>query len=174
MNNLTSFILFGMALALAAWTFMVWRGFAQDWLPDELKAGKVVLVESNLLADYPCTEDGLVGRPDQVYRLPSGLHVPLENKNRDGHRVFESDIAQLSLQAWMLRQNGMPSAPFGYVAINSRANGKRQAIRVDLRDDGYCEQLMARYLDLIEQRAVPRKSWGRKCNTCGHRSRCHA
>ncbi|MCW5322886.1 hypothetical protein D5039_17545 [Verminephrobacter aporrectodeae subsp. tuberculatae] len=173
MTSLTSFILFSMAIPLAAWIFMVWRGFTQNWLPDELKAGKIVLVEKNLLANYPCTGDSLVGRPDQVCRLPSGLHVPLENKNRDDHRVFDTDIAQLSLQGWLLRRNGMHTAPFGYVAINNRKTGKRHAIRVDLRDDAYCEGLMGRYLDLIELRTMPRKSRGRKCNTCGHRAACH-
>lgn len=171
MNNLASFVLFGLALALAGWTFMVWRGFTQNWLPPELAAGKVAQVEKNLFAELPFP---VVGRPDQVYRLPDGLHVPLENKNRDGHQVYETDIAQLSLQAWLLRQNGLHTAPFGYVVINSRKTGKRQAVRVELRNDVYCEQLITRYLDIIERRTAPRKSRGRKCNTCGHRSECHA
>lgn len=171
MSNLPSYILFGLAFALAVWTFLVWRGFTQDWLPDELKAGRVVLVEKNLLADDPYP---VVGRPDQVYRLDSGLHVPLENKNRDEHRVYETDIAQLSLQAWLLRRNGMPTAPFGFVAINSRRTGQRKALRVELRDDAYCERLIARYLALIDGRLHPRRSRGRKCDTCGHRRACHA
>ena len=41
-----------------------------------------------------------------------------------------------------------------------------------LRDDAYCEQLVARYIDLTERRAKARKSRGRKCDTCGHRSEC--
>lgn len=169
MSNLASYILFALALVLAGWTFMVWRGFTQDWLPAELATAKVAQVEKNLFADAPFP---VVGRPDQVYRLPDGLHVPLENKNRDHHRVYETDIAQLSLQAWLLRLNGLGTAPFGFVAINSRKTGERRAIRVALRDDAYCERLVARYLDIIERRAAPRKSSGRKCNTCGHRVEC--
>lgn len=169
MTNLLSFVLFGLAAALAFWTFLVWRGFSQDWLPSELKAGKVVMVEKNLFARSPFP---VVGRPDQVYRLPDGLHVPLENKNRDRHRVYETDVAQLSLQAWLLRRNGLPTAPFGYVAVNSRRTRARKAIRVDLRDDTYCERLIARYLDLTERRAPPRKDRGPKCETCGHRPLC--
>lgn len=169
MSNLASYILFALALLLAAWTFMVWRGFTQDWLPAELAAAKVAQVEKNLFANAPFP---VVGRPDQVYRLPNGLHVPLENKNRDDHRVYETDVAQLSLQAWLLRLNGLETAPFAFVAINSRKTRKRRAIRVELRDDAYCEQLVARYLEIIERRAKPRKSRGRKCNTCGHRAEC--
>lgn len=169
MNNLASYILFALALLLAGWTFMVWRGFTQNWLPPELVAGKVAQVERNLfiVAPFP-----VVGRPDQVYRLPDGQHVPLENKNRDDHRVFETDVAQLSLQAWLLRLNGLDTAPFGFVAINSRKTRVRRAVRVELRDDAYCEQLVSRYLDIIGRRATPRKSRGRKCNTCGHRPQC--
>jgi CRISPR-associated exonuclease Cas4 len=170
MNNLVSFILFGLALALAAWTFLVWRGFSQDWLPDELKAGRVAQVERNLRADHPYR---VIGRPDQVYRLPDGLHVPLENKNRDAHRVYETDIAQLSLQGWLLRRNGLPTAAFGYAVINSRTTRKRRAIRVELRDDAYCEQLIARYLAIIEGRAQARKSRGPKCKSCGHAGACN-
>ena len=169
MSNLASYILFALALVLAGWTFMVWRGFTQNWLPPELAAGTVAQVERNLFINAPFP---VVGRPDQVYRLPDGLHVPLENKNRDAHRVYETDIAQLSLQAWLLRLNGLETAPFGFVAINNRKTRERRAMRVELRDDAYCEQLVARYIDLTERRAKARKSRGRKCDTCGHRSEC--
>lgn len=169
MSNLASYILFALALLLAGWTFMVWRGFTQNWLPSELAEGKVTHVERNLFINSPFP---VVGRPDQVYRLADGLHVPLENKNRDDHRVYETDIAQLSLQAWLLRLNGLETAPFAFVAINSRRTRKRRAIRVELRDDAYCEQLVARYLDIIERRAKPHKSRGHKCNSCGHLSVC--
>lgn len=169
MSNLTSYILFAMALVLAGWTFMVWRGFTQNWLPPELAAGQVAQVERNLFINAPFP---VVGRPDQVYRLPDGLHVPLENKNRDAPRVYETDIAQLSLQAWLLRLNGLETAPFGFVAINSRKTRERRAVRVELRDDAYCEQLVARYIDITERRTKARKSRGRKCNTCGHRLVC--
>ena len=170
MSNLPSYILFGLALALAVWTFMVWRGFTQNWLPSELAVGKVAQVERNLFINAPFP---IVGRPDQVYRLPDGLHVPLENKNRDAHRVYETDIAQLSLQGWLLRRNGLPTAAFGYAVINSRTTRKRKAIRVELRDDAYCEQLIARYLAIIEGRAQARKSSGPKCKSCGHAGACH-
>lgn len=169
MSNLPSYILLGLAFALAVRAFLVWRGFAQDWLPKELKAGRVVLVEKNLTAKEPYP---VVGRPDQVYVLGNGLHVLVENKNRDRYRVYDTDIAQLSLQAWLLRRNGMPTAPYGFVAINNRRTGRRKTLRVDLGDDAYCERLISRYMAIIEGRAQPRRSPGPKCNTCGHRSEC--
>lgn len=166
-------LLYGLVLvvlvAAAAFGFMVWRGFAQNWRPADLKAGKVVLVEDDLFTNAPYP---VVGRPDQVYRLPNGLHVPVENKNRDFHRVYETDIAELSLQAWLLRLNGMPTASYGYVAANSRRTGVRKALKVELRGDAYCEGLIRRYLDLIDGRVKARASRGRKCDTCGHRGVC--
>jgi len=168
-----SYLAYGLVLlAMFAglfFAFMVWRGFTQNWRPEDLKAGKVVLVEKNLFTNAPYA---IVGRPDQVYRMPNGLHVPVENKNRDFHRVYETDIAELSLQAWLLRLNGMPTASYGYVAANSRKTGKRKALKVELRGDAYCEGLIRRYLDLIEGRAAARASRGRKCDTCGHRQAC--
>jgi CRISPR-associated exonuclease Cas4 len=73
--------------------------------------------------------DGL-GRPDQVYRMHDGFHVPVELKNRDQDRVYETDIAEISLRAWLLIRNGKKTTAYGYMAINSRDNGKRQAIRL--------------------------------------------
>lgn len=190
--SLISIVLFALAIGVAVWTLLVWRGFTQVWLPEELKAASLVLVEKNIVIDmsFPaigrrldqlgrgCDElgrsFGMVGRPDQVYRLANGDHVPLENKNRDDHRVYDTDIAQLSLQAWLLRQTGKPTASFGYVVINSRRTRQRKSIRVDLYADAVCVRIIQRYLDVTEGRAVAKKNRGGKCKSCGHRPECHA
>ena len=169
MNNIPSYVLFALAVALAGWVFMIWRGFTQNWLPAELVGGKVAMVERNLFISAPFC---VVGRPDQVFRLPSGLHVPLENKNRDAHIAYETDKAQLSLQAWLLRLNGLETAPFGFLVINNRKTHERRALRIELRDDAYCEAIVARYIEITEHRANARKSRGRKCKSCGHRADC--
>ena len=170
MHTLIGLMFFGMAIAVAVWMLIVWRGFTQVWLPEELKAARVVMVEKNLWIDAPFP---VVGRPDRVYRLPTGQHVPVENKNRDIDRVFDTDIAQLSLQAWLLRHKGFETAAHGYVAINNRRTRQRTAHRVELLDDSACVRIINRYLDVTEGRAQPRKSRGKKCNSCGHRIACH-
>lgn len=169
MSSLTSFVLWSLALALAVWIFMVWRGFTQAWLPDELKNSKIAMIERDLKTDFPYR---VVGRPDQVYRLPDGQLVPVENKNRDVVRVYDTDVAQLSLQAWLMRRNGLPTAPFGFVAVNNRKTRRRQAIRVSLKQDEECEALIASHIELIEGRTKPKKSRGGKCKSCGHRAAC--
>ncbi len=165
-----SLICWMLVLCLLMWLIVVWRGMSQDWLPLELKDARLVYVEHNFFVDAPFP---VVGRPDQVYRLPDGRHVPLENKNRNSYRVYDGDIAQLSLQAWLLRELGKPTADFGYVVINHRRTGKRQAVRVSLWSDAACEKLIERYLTLIDKHAKPHKSLGPKCKSCGHRGVCH-
>lgn len=156
--------------ALGWWLYMAWPGLSQDWLPDELKEGKLVNVEEDLTADDPYPVNG---RPDQVYLLSSGLHTPVELKNRDSFTVYDTDIAEISLRAWLLRQNGRSTADYGYVVINNRKTGRREASRVDLGDDAFCHQLIERFIDLTTGRAIPRMAHKGKCKSCGHRSRCH-
>jgi hypothetical protein len=110
--NLIAITFIALAAALAIWIFMVWRGMSQDWLPIELKTAKLVNVEEDLIVDEPFP---VIGRPDQVYRLKNGLHVPLELKNRDQYRIYDTDVAEISLRAWLLRKNGKKTASYGYM-----------------------------------------------------------
>ena len=168
--TLPALLCFLAAAGLAWWLYMAWPGLSQDWLPDDLKAGKLARVEEDLTADEP---EPVIGRPDQVYRLATGLHVPVELKNRDSFAVYDTDIAEISLRAWLLRKNGMPTAGHGYVVINNRKTGKREAQSVELENDAFCEQLIHRYIDLVTGRAKARMAHQGKCKSCGHRSRCH-
>lgn len=168
--TLPSLLCFLAAAALGWWLYMAWPGLSQDWLPDDLKAGRLVRVEEDLTADEP---EPVIGRPDQVYRLTTGLHVPVELKNRDSFTVYDTDIAEVSLRAWLLRKNGMDTAGHAYVVINNRKTGKRQAQSVELGDDAFCEKLIRRYIDLIAGHATPNMAHQGKCKSCGHRSRCY-
>jgi CRISPR-associated exonuclease Cas4 len=141
----------------------------EGWLPAELRQGEMVGVEKSLMATTPFL---VTGRPDRVYRLASGAHTPLDFKNRDTTRLFESDRAQLSLQAWLLRRNSKPTAPHGYLVVRLRKTGKTSALKVDLGDDAYCERLIRRYLALREGSVKPVKAKDARCNTCGHKGDC--
>ena len=165
-------LVFGLAALMAgAWTYLVWRGFSQDWLPPELETASVVMVEKQMACEAPYP---VVGRFDQVYKTGDGLHVPVEGKNRDTHRVFQTDVAQLSLQAWLLRRNGYMTAPYGFVAVNSRVSGGRKAIKVDLLGELECEKMVTRFLAVRYGKTRPIKSLGPKCRSCGHKARCQS
>lgn len=167
--TLINLIEIGLTLVVAGWLMLIWRGISQNWLPKELKGATIAMVEKKLITVSPYP---IVGRPDRVYRLSNGEYVPVENKNRDYHRVYETDIAQLSLQAWLLRQNNLPTSSFGYVVINSRKTRQRKSIRVDLYNNSVCARIIQRYIDLKEGRTYPHKSRGGKCKTCGHNQKC--
>jgi len=167
--SLAIYLLLFCLIAAGIWLAIIWPGFSQQWMPDELKGLQLVNIEKNIFVSSPYP---LAGRPDQVFFSPEFGHVPLEYKNRDNFSVYNTDIAQLSLQAWLLRISGRNTAGFGYVVINSRKMKERKTLRVDLYDDRKCEQIIERGIGIIEDRKIPRKSIGNKCNTCGHVTRC--
>ena len=158
-------------LILATLWLLRWSGRAsRNWRPDALHDAKLIMVERDLYTRSPYP---IAGRPDQVFQLPDGQLVPVEFKTRNHHRVYETDIAELSLQAWLLRQNGRRTANHAYVAISNRDTRRRVAVRVTLWDTDRCEATIARYLALIAGEAVPRPCAPNKCGGCGHRARCH-
>lgn len=160
----------------------------KDWLPNELKGAKVLAVEQDAVVDVPSRSWGerggggvisqrtirLSGRFDQAYVLETGEVVPLEYKNRNAHVVYDTDVAQLSLQAWQIRQQGKRTAAFGFVVTRNRVTGQRKAQKVVLLDDGHCVALIQRYLDVHAGQVRPNRKIGRKCDSCGHKGRCHA
>lgn len=162
-------IVITLVITAAYWLYLNWREPSDDWRPIELKAGKVVMIEKDLRIDHPYP---VIGRPDQVYRIENGLHLPVEYKNRNNYQIHDTDTAQLSLQAWLLRHNGMPTTDYGFMLIKNRKTGERRAIYVSLEDDVYCAKLVKRYLNVIERRELPEKNFSPKCWTCGHRMTC--
>ena len=168
--TLAALACFCAAAAVTAAAYFHWRAAARAWLPAQLKAARLVRVEEDLVADVTLP---VLGRADQVYREASGLHIPVELKHRERIVVYDTDVAEVSLRAWLLRQNGLPTAQRGFVVISVRGQRERRAIEVDLLDDAACEALIERYIDLIEARRRPRRSPGPKCKTCGHVNYCH-
>lgn len=150
-------------------TVMLWRRRRSDWRPHELQRGRIVMIEETLHVEHPYR---IVGRPDQVVQLADGLHVPVDAKNRNRFQVYPTDVAELSLQAWMLRRRGLATAAHGYLAVTDRQTKERRALRVELGDDRYCERLIERFLLLIDGRVTARRMSGPKCASCGQRARC--
>lgn len=169
--NWPSALFFILAIALALWGAFVWRALDRTWLPGELKTAKIIFSEHTLRIEHPYR---VSGRFDRAYQLQGGEIVPTEYKNHDQVRAYPSDVTQLALYGWLLRKNGHQTTPYGFVIVNDRKGKIRRAIRVALPDDAAAERAVARYLALIDGRAEPRKSAGRKCGSCGHRDKCWA
>lgn len=170
--TITALVLIGL---LALWVLWLaarlhFGGMLETWRPAELRGARLVMVERDLFAG--CGELALAGRPDRVYRTRTNLHVPVEYKTRNGFRLYESDRAQLSLQAWQLRRTGRTTGPTGYVVVSELGSRKRRALAVQLGNDAYCEALMRRYHALRRNGDDAHRDTGPKCKTCGHRSSC--
>lgn len=152
----------GAALMIATWP-------RKSWLPEELRRAEAVWVEKRLTVEAPFW---VVGRLDRVYRLAGGTHTPLEFKNRNTTRLFESDRAQLSLQAWLLRKSGKPTTEHGWLVVQERKSKQKRALKVDLGDDAYCERLIRRYLAVRDGQLQPVKADDARCNACAHKAIC--
>ena len=138
----------------------------EAWLPNELKMARLRFVERDIFVDKPYA---LAGRPDRVYALPNGLLTPLEFKNRNRFVTYETDIAELSLQAWMLRRCGHATSSHGYVTIRQRDTAEHRCLRVSLLDDAQCLALIQRYRAIISGQVEPRTCPPNRCRSCRHR-----
>lgn len=157
------------AFVLVLRTLLRRRALHRKWLPQELRRAKLFNVERTIYIDKPYP---IAARPDRVYRLPSGRLSPVEFKTRAHHTVWETDRAQLSLLAWMLRHQGHSTSPSGWVVTESLDGKTRKTHRVELWDDHQCHQIAMRHRDLIRRRARPQASPGPKCRSCGHKDVC--
>lgn len=149
--------------------YLLWRlkeQPAEAWLPNELKTARLVGVEKDLVLDGRFK---LKGRIDRLYKLEDGRHVPVERKrNRGNGRVYATDILQLSLYGYILRSQGKPVAPFGYVAFPD----SNIPSRVTLYDDSEVEKRLIRYGRLKGGEVQPNKAADGKCRSCSHTQSC--
>lgn len=77
----------------------VYRWYSDENMPVVLRRSTVVMNEHEISMSDPIK---IKGRVDQVYRLPNGTLVLVDTKTRRTHRVFSSDIVQLSIYAMIM------------------------------------------------------------------------
>lgn len=135
----------------------------RSFLPEHLRSAKLVMSEKDIACSF------LHGRLDRAYRYQGQL-VLLEFKTRSNPVVYPSDIAELSLQAWILKQNGHKVSSVGYVVI---VQPKKQSVRrVDLLSEVQCLNLYNRYFALKNNPSLAKKANNAKCKTCGFQAIC--
>jgi hypothetical protein len=104
----------------------VWRRQQRDrWLPPELRGATCVFVETELTTTFEGKE--FVGRLDRVYEMSDASFIPLEFKTRKNFKVYDTDIAELSLQAWLLRKTGRAARYEGFVVVQHNTTGNLYA-----------------------------------------------
>lgn len=160
-----SWLVGGAILVVVIWVALRRFPRRESWLPKELARARLRLVERDIFIDKPYA---MAGRPDRVYELQNGLLMPLEFKNRNRFVTYETDIAELSLQAWMLRRCGHATSSDGYVTIRQRGTGEHRCLRVRLLDDSECLALIQRYRAIMSGQVEPRTCPPRRCGTCEH------
>ncbi|MBS2132326.1 hypothetical protein KEX41_29535 (plasmid) [Burkholderia thailandensis] len=148
--------------------FVVYRLALQGGEPAEVRNGSLIIVERTLRGAAPRP---FHGRLDRAYAF-GGLHFPVEYKTHTRDVAYATDIAELSLQAELLRQNGYATAPYAFVVNQARGARRPQWIRVDLWDRKAIEQLFVRHRELSRPDAISIPSRGAKCRSCGQASNC--
>jgi CRISPR/Cas system-associated exonuclease Cas4 (RecB family) len=144
------------------------------WRIEALRDAKLISAEKDFEGTYHGTfKRKIKGRPDQVYRLQNGMCVVVELKTRNHFEVYNTDRAQLSLYAYVLRLNGRSTADYGYVVIQHRKTGHKKTLKVELHDDAWAVQTLERYVEL-QRGSEPTFNITPKCNHCSHQVRCHA
>ena len=165
MSTTNMLIVASVLIAGVVWLALRSRRIAENWLPPELAAARLALIEKDLFCERPFR---LAGRPDRVYVHQSGIMTPLEFKNRERFVTYQTDVAELSLQAWLLRRKGKRTSAHGYVTVRQRSTGIHRCLRVSLMSDEACEALIRRYQDVSSGRVQPQPCPPRRCGSCRH------
>ena len=151
-------------------------------LPSELKAGRLIMVEQEIYVERPYK---ISARLDQVYEITYNgktYLVPADFKTRATNRVYDTDVAEVSLQAWMLRNRAggkkhhRQIAPFGYILIHNTTDKRMYPKKFALLSGQECENMIERYFDLVNPREyvvpTPLPASSKKCVACSHKKRC--
>jgi hypothetical protein len=166
------------AVTLSVLYYLQWlgnRGNANQYerqdrsqMPAELAQAHLFVSEKVLRLWRPVR---LVAKPDQVFQTAAGMLIPVENKTRKWHRVYASDIIELSVQGTVLRGQGHVVAEYGYVRTIAGGASKYHRTPLLNNDDVYA--LRDRYIRLLGGTATPDAPENpRICNTCPQRGHC--
>lgn len=91
--------------------FEKWK--SQEALPVELESASLYSVEKKISIAEPVP---LYGQADQVFLTKKNRLVVVDTKTRKSHQVYDSDIAQISVYATILRlTQEIKVASYGYI-----------------------------------------------------------
>ncbi|MHB8699246.1 MAG: PD-(D/E)XK nuclease family protein [Sulfuricaulis sp.] len=155
------------------------RGWRASWekkenLPTELRGSRLWASEKSFHIRRPIP---LTGRVDQVYRINRNTLVVIDTKSRSKAVVYESDRAQISEYAMMIRHrpwgwlSGLQVAKHGYVRLVTHEGVYYR--KIDLLSEKELIGLYRRYLDVMSGRRPPEFAENeRLCFGCPQRGKC--
>ena len=138
------------------------------WLPVEVSRARLVFAERLFVARNPA----LVARVDRAYEVDGEMRL-VELKTRSRHRVYASDVIELSAQRTALEAaTRRRVSRVGYV-LTQTPFGERLVHRVILLSSATVTQLIARRAQLLDGIVKPRCTPNaRLCASCPYRTEC--
>jgi len=137
-------------------------------LPPELHGATIAYSEKLFETMTPFH---LLAKVDRIYRK-GNMHFVLEFKTRARHRVYQSDIIELSAQRLAITGScGLPVSVTGFVT--TQVEGERQTHRVQLLDADQLVALYERRRAILAGTVEPNCNAGYAlCASCSYRTEC--
>ncbi len=110
----------------------------------------------------------LCGKPDVVWLNRKGTLIVGDYKSRSHHKVYDSDIIQLSVYRLLLEKSQQrPVADYGYIHFKGTTS------KVELLNETAIIALYHRYWQVIEGQGEPGKAAAKNfCKHCSHQRIC--
>lgn len=142
---------------------------ATGWSHPALQGKKLVYSEKM----FRSKRHGIVAKVDRGY-LAGDMIELLEFKTRDRHRVYPSDLIELSAQRIALEDDsGRSVNDAAYVLTESKLDGTRHLHAVTMLSREELLEIRRRYEALLTGRESPRPATSPAlCRSCAYRSEC--
>lgn len=138
------------------------------WLPVELRRARLVFAEHL----FEPGNLALVAKVDRAYEVDGDIRL-LELKTRPRHRVYASDVIELSAQRTALEAATRRQVSLRGYVLTQTPSGERLVHRVILLSSTTVMQLIARRAQLIDGLVEPRYATNaRLCASCSYRLEC--
>jgi CRISPR/Cas system-associated exonuclease Cas4 (RecB family) len=141
-----------------------------QWLPVELHDAELMGSEKMFSCLRPLA---ITVRIDRAYRARDGTLTLIEFKRRAVCRVHSADVAELSVQRYVLQRAGHAVNRRAYVVVVPPDGARSRALPVELEDEQRVEHRAARLRAILDGRARPNGPLqAAVCRGCGHRDVC--
>jgi len=141
-----------------------------SWRPKALQGAPIAFAEAKFVTDKPFP---LVAKLDRALRLGATLTLA-ELKTRPTHRIYQSDVIELSAQKLAFEQGAREVVnATAYVVTQNPETGSRHTHAVQLMSNTELTELAHRRNRILSGKELPRITQHRGlCRSCAFFSRC--